>query len=425
MTESTTMADHKLQLQSRLLHQGRPTGSSNRAVPVNPPVMRASTLLYPDVATMREVHQRRAAGERELSYGRRGTDTAFALEDVLTDMEGGHRTRLFSSGLSAIATTFLAFLRPGDHVLISDASYGPVRKNICVDLLDRLGVAYDFFAADGSDVESRIRPQTKMVYAESPGSVFYEMCDIRRLSEIAKPRDIPLVVDNTWASGFLHHPLALGADVSVIAATKYIVGHSDVMMGAAVCNASAWEKIDRMAHALGHVVSPDDAYLALRGLRTMPVRLAAHAAHADAVVQALLGQAGVRQVLFPALASHPGHAIWQRDFTGSCGLVTVELDTDLLAKAAQARGVAQRDVVDAIVDGLQLFGLGASWGGFESLVLPVDAAPMRSIANWRNRGPFLRFHIGLEDPVDLIADLQAAFGAALATPYVPTPEVTP
>lgn len=397
--------------QTRLLHTARPLPTPDGApvVPVNPGVMRASTLLYADMATMREVHRRRAEGERNLSYGRRGTETAYALEDAITEMEGGYRTRLFPSGLAAISTAFLAFLAPGDHVLISDSVYGPVRKNICVDVLDRMQVTYDFIAADGSDVEEKLQPRTRMIYAESPGSAAYEMCDLRRLSQIAKPRGITLAVDNTWASGYLHHPLALGADVSLIACTKYIVGHSDVMMGAAVCNKSSWARMERTAHALGQVVSADDAYMALRGLRTMPVRLAAHAANATEVATWLLGRPEVAQVFYPSLPTHRGHEIWQRDFTGTCGLVSVELARDYVLELASAEGIDAQDLVDRFVNSLSWFGLGASWGGFESLVLPMNMEAIRSVADWSRRGPILRFHIGLEHPSDLLADLESAF----------------
>lgn len=398
-------------LQTRMLHMGRPvpTAEGARAVPVNPGIMRASTLLYADMATMREVHRRRAEGERVLSYGRHGTETAHALEDALTEMEGGYRTRLFPSGLAAIATAFLAFLAPGDHVLISDSVYGPVRKNICADILSRLQVTHDFIDPDGSDIRGKLKPRTRMIYAESPGSGVYEMSDLRELSTVAKSHGVTLVVDNTWASGYLHHPLALGADVSLIAGTKYIVGHSDVMLGAAVCSQSSWARMERTAHALGHVVSPDDAYAALRGLRTMPVRLAAHAAGAAEVAQWLQRRPEVAEVFYPLLPTHRGHDIWQRDFTGACGLISMELDRGYALEQAYAGAIGLQGLVDRFVDSLSLFGLGASWGGFESLVLPMNMAASRSVADWSRRGPILRFHIGLEHPADLLADLGHAF----------------
>lgn len=387
-----------------LLHAGRPSAAaSTGAVPVNPPVMRASTLLFKDLATMRDVHKRREQGERVLSYGRRATDTVFALEDTLCQMEGGHRARIFSSGLAAISTTFLAFLKPGDHVLISDSVYGPVRKNICRDLLERHSIAYTFMAADGRDAREKCRPETRMIYAESPGSLVYEMTDVPALAALARECGAVLVVDNTWGSAYLHKPLALGADVSVIAGTKYLVGHSDVMIGMATSNERAWQALDRTGHMLGHVVSPDDAYTTLRGIRTLATRLAAHARHAMEVVRWLAQQPEVARVFYPALESDPGHALWKRDFQGACGLVSIELDRHIAPSFAEVETLR-----DGFIDRLELFGLGASWGGYESLVLPVNLSAMRTVTDWSDSGPVIRFHIGLEHPTDLIADLRQA-----------------
>jgi cystathionine beta-lyase len=384
---------------TRLVHGGRPSPAA--AGPVNPPVVRASTILYADTATMKDIWRQRESGERLLSYGRRGTDTSFALEDALTDLEGGYRARLLPSGLAAIALVFLAYARPGEHVLIADSVYEPVRR-LCKGFLDPFGIRYTFFAADGSDLEAKIDADTRLIYAECPGSLVFEMIDLRRVAAIARARGIILAADNTWGSGWLYNPLALGADVSVLAATKYIVGHADVMLGAVVTNEAAWTKLAAMADTLGHVVSPDDAYLALRGLRTLSVRLPQHERNALTLIHWFQRQVEVRTVFFPALPEHPGHELWKRDFSGACGLFSVEFQH--VSKAQ----------VERFIDALELFGLGASWGGFESLVLPENVAATRTVADWSKHGPIVRFHAGLEDTEDLIADLEQGMRALRA-----------
>jgi cystathionine beta-lyase len=397
---------------TRMVHSGRPGrdsgGAAAAAMPVNPPVERTSTVLFESMAAMREVHARRASGERLLSYGRRGTSTAFALEDAITDMENGYRTRLFPSGLAAIAATFLAFLRPGDHVAIADSVYEPVRRAVCVDVLEPYGIHYSFFAADASDLEAQLRPSTRLIYAECPGSLVFEMVDLRRVAKVARARGIIVAADNTWGSGYLYHPLELGADVSVIAATKYIVGHSDVMLGAVVTNEAAWHPLARTAYGLGHVVSPDDAYLALRGLRSMAARLVMHQQHAMQVIEWIKTRPEIRRVFYPALPEHPGHELWKRDFSGACGLFSIEFRPEVVAGIAHERGTDLQSPIDRFVDALKLFGLGASWGGFESLVLPENVAATRTVADWSKAGPVIRFHVGLEDPDDLVDDLAQA-----------------
>lgn len=380
-----------------LVHSGRPSTGPVR--PVNPPVMRASTLLYEDIGTRDRIWSARSRGERLLSYGRRGTTTSHALEDALTELEGAYRTRLFPSGLAAISAVFLAFLRPGDHVAISDSVYGPVKKLVCREILDPFGIEHDFFRADGSDLEQRLRSATRLVYAECPGSLVYEMLDLRELAATARRHGIPVAVDNTWASGLLLRPLELGIDISIMAATKYIVGHSDVMLGSVATTEKAWDPLSRISDALGQVVSPDDAYLALRGLRTLAPRMQMHEAHARQVIAWLAPRREVRRIFYPGLADHPGHELWLRDFRGACGLFSVEFDPTEIGD------------INRFIDSLELFGIGSSWGGFESLVMPVDVQATRSLSDWSRSGPILRFHIGLEDPADLIADLAAAFGS--------------
>lgn len=380
---------------TRIIHaSGRAEGP---AVPVNPPVVRASTVLFDKLATWRDYRARRES-ERLLTYGARGTDTAFALERALADLEGGYRTQLFPTGLAAIAGVFMAYLKPGDHLLLTDAVYGPVRR-LCEEYLRASGVAYEYYAADGSDLEGRIRPETRMIYVECPGSLVYEMIDLPRVARLAKPRGILVAADNTWGSGWLYDPLALGADASVIAVTKYIGGHSDLMMGAVVTTEAAWKPLGRLADTLGTTASPDDAYLALRGLRTLGARMEMHQRNTLAVVDWLASRAEVREIFFPALPSHAGHDIWKRDFSGVNGLVSFEL----------ARGTAGD--AERMIDALELFGIGASWGGFESVVLPADVAASRSVTDWSGRKPIVRLHIGLEDPRDLIEDLERGFAA--------------
>lgn len=382
--------------QTRLVRSGRSLhGSGTR--PVNPPVMRTSTVVFDTVADWRATREKRQT-EQTLSYGARGTETTFALENALTDLEGGWRTKLYPTGLAAAGMVLLACLRRGDHLLITDAVYQPVRT-LCAELLQRAGIDCEFYAADGSDLAARVRFNTRVIYAECPGSLLNEMIDLRQVAEIARSTGALLAVDNTWASGWLFNPLAHGADVSILAVTKYIAGHSDVMLGAAVCNERAFASVAHMADAMGQTVSPDDAALALRGLRTLGARLTMHQRHALDVARWLQSRPEVAHVFYPALPEDSGHALWQRDFRGANGLMTIELVDPSVARS------------ERFIDGLRLFGIGASWGGFESLAIPADPVGARSVTDWSGRGPFVRLHIGLEDPEDLIADLSASFDA--------------
>jgi cystathionine beta-lyase len=395
MSPSSKTEPAKLGVQTRLTRTGKsPVYAGGSAV--NPPLVRASTVVFRDMAEQREMRGRRGS-ERIFSYGARGTPTTFALEDAVSELEGAWRTRLFPTGLAAIAMTLLSYLKPGDHVLMSDSVYEPAR-NLSEAFLKPYGIECSFMAADGSDAASRMQANTRMVYAECPGSLVYEMCDLPRLADLAHAHGALLAADNTWGSGVQYRPLALGADISVMAATKYLSGHSDVMMGTVATTEACWQPLAERCDAFGMTVSPDDAWLVLRGMRTLSARLQMHHRHAMQVAAWLKTRPEVTAVYCPALPEHPGHELWLRDCDGTNGLLSFELSTATPAAA-----------VDAFVDSLALFGLGASWGGYESLVTPANLLKARSVTDWSAHGPILRLHIGLEDPADLIADLAHGF----------------
>ncbi|MGF6281740.1 cystathionine beta-lyase [Pseudomonas sp. BT76 TE3572] len=382
-------------VRTRLVHSAR-TEQGNGGRAVNVPVTRLSTVLFDNLAQMRDARARRDS-ERVLSYGARGNPTAFALEDLVTELEGGYRTRLFGTGLAAIAQTFLAYLRPGDHVVISDAVYAPVRR-LAHEFLEPFGIQVSYFAPDGRGLQAQLQANTKMVYTEVPGSLLYELCDLPAIAALCKPRGILLAVDNTWGSGYLYRPLTLGADISIMALTKYLCGHSDVVMGSVCTRQDVWQPLASMGDTFGATVSPDDAYLVLRGARTLAPRLEVHERQALEIAHWLQAQPQVKRVFHPALPEHPGHALWQRDFNGSNGLLSFELRD------------ADPTYVERFIDSLQLFGLGASWGGYESLITVADTTDRDSAAD-RSLNPVLRLHIGLEDVEALIEDLQRGFAA--------------
>ena len=389
-------------IQTRLSHMGKSPVFAGGST-VKPPIVRASTVVFENTAHQREMRARRDS-ERIFSYGARGTPTSFALEDAVSELEGAYRTRLLPTGLAAIGMALLSYLKPGDHLLITDSAYLPVR-HITEQFLRPYGIEYTFFAADGSDAESKMQSNTRMVYAEAPGSLVYEMCDLPALAAMAHARGAMVMVDNTWGSGVQYRPLALGADVSVMAATKYLSGHSDVMMGTVATTQEMWAPLAERCDAFGMTVSPDDAWLVLRGLRTLSARLKMHEQHALQVAHWLTTQPAVKTVFCPALPTDPGHALWTRDCDGTNGLISFELPVG-----------TSGDTVDRLIDGMKLFGLGASWGGYESLVTPAAMTQARTVTDWSARGPIIRLHIGLEDPADLIADLAQAFsGAQLAS----------
>ena len=389
--------DYAIGLNTRLVQSGRALEVPG-GVAVNPPLVRASTVRFADVAEQREMRARRS-GEQLFTYGARGTPTTFALEQAVAELEGGYRTRLFPTGLAAIGMTMLAYLAPGDHVLLSDSVYEPARK-FAHAFLQPYKIDFSFCAADGSDVEEKLRANTRLVYMECPGSLVYEMCDLPRVAEIAHGHGALLAADNTWGSGYQYRPLALGADISIMAATKYLGGHSDVMMGTVVTTEAAWPALNQRCDVFGMTVSPDDAWLVLRGMRSLTARLAMHERNALQIAAWLQAQPEVATVFCPALPDDPGNALWRRDCKGTNGLLSFELRSSF-DDAAAVR----------LIDALTLFGIGASWGGYESLVTLADMPNARSISDWSQRGLVVRLSIGLEDPADLEADLERGFRA--------------
>lgn len=361
---------------------------------VSPPVWRASTILYDDVA-----HLRKAAASsthERLFYGRKGTPTAWSLADALTEMEPeAAGTMLYPSGVAAIGCALMAVLKPGDRLLMVDSAYDPTR-NFCEQVLRPWGVETVYYDPTiGEGIAGLITDNTRAIFLESPGSLTFEVQDVPAITAIARERGVATLIDNTWATPLYLPALSLGVDISILACTKYIVGHSDVMMGSVSATEAWFPRLRQTAYLFGQMVSPDDAWLAARGLRTLGIRLRQHQDSALAIAHWLEEQPEVARVLHPGLPSSPGHALWQRDFNGATGLFSFVL------KGGDEKARA------ALIDGLAHFGIGYSWGGFESLALPVDPVRYRSATRWEAEGPAVRLHIGLEDPADLIADLDA------------------
>jgi len=363
---------------------------------VNPPVYHASTILHRTMADHEESQKRRLE-KGNMSYGRYGTPTTFALEDAVAAVEAGDRVIAYCSGAAACYGAILGFVKSGDHVLMVDTVYGPVRA-FCNGFLKRFGVETTFYdPMIGRDIAGLVQPNTKLTYLESPGSITFEVQDVPAIVAVAKARGVATIMDNTWSSPLFFQPLKFGVDVSVIAGTKYIVGHSDVMMGFAVTTNRHFPAIRQAATELGYHAAPDDCYLALRGLRTAGVRMRHQEQQALALARWLQQRPEVERVLHPAMVGHPGHDFWKRDFSGSSGLFGAILKREIPASA-----------LPAMLDHMELFGMGASWGGYESLILPTHPERMRSAVKW-DTGPTLRLHAGLEDIGDLIADLGAGF----------------
>jgi cysteine-S-conjugate beta-lyase len=381
-----------LKAETALVTAGRDTKAQKGFV--NPPVVHGSTVLYP---TAEDLHAHRG----EFRYARYGTPTTNALQQTLMALEGPAcaGVGIAPSGLAAITTTLLAVLKAGDHVLVCDNVYRPTR-NFCNGLLAGYGVETTYFdSMIGAGIDALFKPNTKAVLVEAPGSQTFEMPDVPAIAAIAHARGALVIDDNTWATPLFHRSLDLGVDISIQAATKYIGGHSDIMFGTISANARACPAVIETVRALGICAGPDDVFLAIRGLRTLAVRLAQHHRSGLEMARWLAARPEVIEVLHPALESHPGHAIWKRDFTGASGLFSIILKP------------APQKSVDALLDAVKLFGMGYSWGGFESLVIPFDCSSYRTASKWAPVGPALRLHIGLENVEDLKADLARGFEA--------------
>ena len=383
-----------LQPATRLVVGGREAGNHGF---VNPPVHHVSTVLYPSAEDF-------LARRARYLYGRRGTPTSEALENALRTLEGPDcaGVALVPSGLAAISTALLATLNAGDHLLVTDSAYQPTRK-FCDGVLPRYGIATTYYdPLIGESIAALFQPNTRAVFVESPGSLSFEIQDVPAIAAAAHARGAVVLMDNTWATPLYFRAFDKGVDLSIQAATKYIGGHSDLMLGTISANKATWQRLSDTVHALGLCVGPDDVYLGLRGLRTMGVRLAHHHQAGMKVARWLQQRPEIARVLHPALESDPGHAIWRRDFSGASGLFSIVF-----------KPVTQK-AVNAFLDELALFGIGASWGGFESLAIPFDCTAIRTATTWTPGGPTVRIHIGLESVDDLIGDLERGFAALAA-----------
>lgn len=379
---------------TRLIHAGRSkqwTGSA-----VNPPLVRASTIVFDTMQELREATKQR--GNRVPYYGRRGTQTHFAFQEAMCELEGGAGCALYPCGAAAVSGALLAFLKQGDHLLMVDSVYEPTRA-LCDKLLAGLGIETTYYdPLIGAGIAALIKPNTRMIFLESPGSLTMEVQDIPAICAVARARQIITVLDNTWASPILCQPFELGVDISIQAATKYIIGHSDVMLGTTSATEQYWPQLREHSYLMGYCASADDVYAASRGLRTLGVRLKQHEQNALQVAQWLAQRPEVATVRHPAFADHPGHQQFKRDFSGSNGLFSFVLNQGSLKQ------------VEAFIEGMQHFKMGFSWGGYESLITATfNVQALRQASHWPYSGPLIRLHIGLEDPEDLIADLQAAF----------------
>ena len=390
---------------TKIIHGGG-ENARNHGV-VNTPVYRASTIVFKDSSALQAAAEGAVGShEKVLFYGRKGTPTTWTLEQAITELEQGYDTVLAPSGLSAVTTALLAFLKSGDHLLMADSVYEPTR-NFCDGTLARFGVKTTYYdPLIGEGIAALMTPETKIVFTESPGSHTFEIQDLPAISAAAHRAnpDAVVMIDNTWASPLFHKPLTLGADVSIHACTKYIVGHSDALLGSMTANETHFETLYRGRQQLGVAAGPDDVYLATRGIRTLGVRLRQHQANTLEIARWFQDRPEVKRVLYPALPEDPSHGLWKRDFYGASGLFGVVFKQ------------TSREAVYALIDGLEYFPLGYSWGGYESLICASSPNHARTATKWTEPEPGIRIHVGLEDPADLIADLSSGldrFNAAL------------
>jgi cystathionine beta-lyase len=381
-------ASRRYRIATEVAHVGRDPRRFLGAV--NTPVFRASTILFDTMAELEQATRGELPG---VTYGLHGLPTVYDLAAALARLEGGHAALVVPSGLTATTFPLLALTKPGDHVLVTDSVYGPTRR-FCDNHLRRLGIAVEYYdPLAGAAIADAFRANTTLVFTESPGSLTFEVQDIPAIAQVAHAHGARVILDNTWATPIGFAPFEHGVDVSVQAVTKYVGGHSDVLLGAVIANQATFPALHRLWTDMGIAASPDDCYLGLRGLRTLAVRLARHAQSAMSVATWLAARPEVRRVLYPPLPADPGHALWQRDFRGASGLFGVVLEP--VDSAAVAR----------MLDGMRLFGMGWSWGGFESLIIPTWPERARTVTTWNPGGPTLRLAVGLEDPQDLIDDL--------------------
>lgn len=384
------------QKQTKLVTAGRSKKWTNGVV--NPPVQRASTVVFNTVAEKQKATINRA--NKTLFYGRRGTTTHFAFQDAMIEIEGGVGCALYPCGAAAITNAILSFVKTGDHILMVDTCYEPTR-DFCDQVMVRMGVETTYYdPLIGEGIRDLIKPNTTLLFLESPGSITMEIQDVPTLTKIAHETDIVVMLDNTWAAGVNFSPFDFGVDISIQAGTKYIVGHSDVMLGTAVANQRCWDQLREQSYLMGQCISPDDAYLGLRGLRTLDVRLKQHQESSLKIAKWLANRPEVDHVRHPALESCPGHEFYKRDFTGYNGLFSFVLKT------------SDQQATTKLLDGMTHFSMGYSWGGFESLILanePKSFDSLRTVAHPNFSGTLIRLHIGLENVDDLIEDLEKGF----------------
>ena len=381
--------------ETKAVHLGRHPERFEGAV--NTPVFRASTILSDTVADWEQKKKDRAQDKPGTYYGLMGTPTKHLLEEALAELEGGYKCQIYPSGLAACTIPILGYVQAGEHILVPDNVYWPTRR-FCNLQLKRLGIETTFYdPLVGAGITALMRPNTRLVFVESPGSLTFEVQDVPAIADAAHRHGALVMMDNTWGTPLYFKPFKHGVDISIQATTKYIVGHSDVIMGSVTCTRDAWPALKSVTNDYGQTAAPDDCYLAARGLRTMAMRLPVHWANGVKLAEWIAALPEVERVLHPALPGNPGHALWKRDFHGACGLFGVVLKPMRI----EAR--------DALLDGLELYGIGASWGGFESLAVPFDPAEIRSATRWPSTGPCFRVHAGLEHVDDLLADMRRGF----------------